>query len=86
MPASIAAAGVFAAPVDPVAALPDGKAMIPSDAQRVGWWSAGSAPGDPAGSVVLVGHLDTLAGGLGVFYHLLHLTAGQRLVVKDTTG
>lgn len=79
-------AGAFIAPVDPMAALPDGQLMIPSDAQRVGWWSAGSAPGDPFGSVVLVGHLDTPKGGLGVFYHLLNLTAGQRLVVKDSTG
>lgn len=86
VPSSLEAAGRFSAPVDPVAATPDGKLMIPADAQRVGWWSGGSAPGDFAGSVVLVGHLDTPTGGLGVFYQLLHLTAGQALVVKDTTG
>lgn len=86
VPASLVAPGLFTAPVDPVAALPDGQLMIPSDVQRIGWWSAGSAPGDTTGSVVIVGHLDTPEGGLGVFYHLLNLTAGQRLVVKDASG
>lgn len=86
VPSSLEATGVFSTPVDPVAALPGGQLMIPTDAQRVGWWSAGAAPGDAEGSVVLVGHLDTPRGGLGVFYHLLDLTAGQPLVVKDSTG
>lgn len=73
-------------PTDPIGALPDGRLVIPDDPSRVGWWSGGAAPGDVAGSVVLVGHLDSATHGLGVFAALLDVTLGEPLVVSDSSG
>jgi hypothetical protein len=59
---------------------------IPSDVRTVGWWTGGAAPGDPSGSVLLVGHIDSATQGLGVFAVLPSLSPGQRITVTDVEG
>ncbi len=73
------------APVDAVGASEDGAVVVPPDGARTGWWSPGSAPADPDGSVVLVGHVDTAAGP-GALFRLREAEVGQDVVVTDASG
>lgn len=62
----------------------DGSLLVPDDPSRVGWWTGGGRPGDPYGSVVLAGHVDSRAYGLGVFAELTRARRGD--VVALGTG
>jgi LPXTG-site transpeptidase (sortase) family protein len=55
----------------------------PRDPGVVGWWSDGAAPGEPRGSVVLVGHTVRNKGG-GVFDDIGDLTRGDALKVEGS--
>jgi hypothetical protein len=66
-----------AAPVVPVGLHPDGALVIPEDVRTVGWWTGGSEAGEAFGSVVVAGHVDSAAQGIGVFAALRRLTPGQ---------
>jgi hypothetical protein len=57
------------APVAPTADTHTG-IQSPADVSTVGWWVAGAAPEDPAGTTVLVGHVDAWDQGPGALYHL----------------
>lgn len=74
------------ADVVPVGALSTGDLQIPADPAVVGWWAAGAAPGDPAGTVVMAGHLDSKEYGLGFFARLAQLQIGQTITVTDCAG
>jgi hypothetical protein len=65
------------APVVPVEAGADGALTIPADPARVGWWSGGARPGDPYGSVVIAGHIDSRRYGLGVLAEVVRARPGQ---------
>jgi hypothetical protein len=65
------------APVVPVGLHPDGALVVPDDVGTVGWWTGGSRPGEPFGSVVVAGHVDSAARGIGVFAQLKRLGPGQ---------
>jgi len=73
------------APVDAVGASEGGAVVVPDDGARTGWWAPGSAPADPDGSVVLVGHVDTAAGP-GALFRLREAEVGQDVVVTDASG
>lgn len=74
------------APVVPIGAGPDGELAIPDEPRTVGWW-VGSAPaGDPRGSTVLAGHIDSAGGGLGALSVLGNLPPGTRIVLTDVFG
>src|SRR4051794_31484489 len=47
------------APVVPVDVDADGAVGVPDPPTTVGWWSAGARPGEAAGTVVIVGHIDS---------------------------
>ena len=72
------------APVVPVGLHPDGALVVPDDVRAVGWWTGGSRVGEPFGSVVIAGHVDSAARGIGVFAQLKRLVPGQ--VVQLGTG
>lgn len=78
--------GRASVPLDPVGVAGDGGIDIPDDPSRAGWWAAGSAPGDPLGSTVLVGHLDSATHGLGAFAALLDISLGDEVSILDSTG
>jgi LPXTG-site transpeptidase (sortase) family protein len=59
-----------------------GQLQVPSKAQRVGWWDGGAQAGDPFGSVVLAGHVDTKTEGLGFFARLLDVRRGEVVVLN----
>lgn len=65
------------APVVPVGLHPDGALVVPDDVRTVGWWTGGSRAGEPFGSVVVAGHVDSAARGIGVFAQLKRLEPGQ---------
>lgn len=70
----------------PVGVTPDGQAEVPSDGGVVGWYRFGPPPGAPAGSAVLVGHVDTADGRLGQFAKLTRADPGDRIVVERGGG
>jgi LPXTG-site transpeptidase (sortase) family protein len=61
-----------------------GQLQVPSMAQRVGWWDGGAEAGDPFGSVVLAGHVDTKTEGLGFFARLLDVRRGEVVVLNGS--
>jgi LPXTG-site transpeptidase (sortase) family protein len=77
VPARVVLADGTVAPVVPVGLRADGSLVIPDDVRTVGWWTGGSKAGEAFGSVVIAGHVDSAARGIGVFAELKHLSAGQ---------
>lgn len=73
------------APVVSVATGPDGVLHPPADVTQIGRWAGGAAPGDPDGTVVLTGHLDSRTGGKGALYSVGRARPGQEITVGDTT-
>jgi hypothetical protein len=71
------------APVVPVGLHPDGALVVPDDVRTVGWWTGGSRAGEPFGSVVVAGHVDSAARGIGVFAQLRGLVPGQVVQLAD---
>ncbi|MGH2933751.1 MAG: sortase domain-containing protein [Gaiellaceae bacterium] len=59
---------------------------IPSDIHRVGWWRDGAAPGDAAGAVLVAGHVDSAAGGVGAFFPLRDARAGDAVELETASG
>lgn len=86
VPTELRLAGRLRVPLDPVGVSTDGNVEIPGDPSHAGWWAAGPAPGDPAGSTVLVGHLDSATRGLGAFAALLDVSLGDEVQVIDASG
>ncbi|WP_162606310.1 class F sortase [Jiangella asiatica] len=73
-------------PLEPVSMLPDGSMELPAPPHVGGWWAPGAAPGDPAGTVVVAGHVDTAEHGAGIFAHLAGLPVGEPISVATTDG
>lgn len=63
---------------------PDGTLEVPSDFSQSGWWTGGSAPGEP-GPAVIAGHVDSRSGP-AVFYYLRDLSPGDLITVSDENG
>ena len=68
------------APVVPVAVGGDGALGVPDDPSVVGWWAGA---GD---TVVLDGHVDTVAQGPGVLFRLVDLASGDSITVRGADG
>ena len=49
---------------------PSGAMAIPRNVQTTGWYRWGPAPGSAAGSIVVVGHVDSAIQGVGAFFTL----------------
>lgn len=64
----------------------DGALAVPGDPGEVGWWIGGAAPGDPQGTVVLDGHVDTARSGAGALFGLADLAPGAQVVVTTSAG
>jgi hypothetical protein len=70
-------------PVRPAETRPDGLLDVPADIRAAGWWKGGSRLGDPFGSVLLAGHVDSVTQGLGPYAELLSLRGGERVRVRS---
>ncbi|WP_420111060.1 class F sortase [Pseudactinotalea sp.] len=63
---------------------PDGTMEVPSDWDRVGWFSGGGRPGG-RGPTVMAGHVDSPTQA-AVFYRLTELEVGDVVEVTDVEG
>lgn len=75
VPTEVVLADDERAPVEPAATV-DGELVVPEDARRLGWWDGSAAAGDPFGSTVIAGHVDSDKEGLGFFARLLDIEKG----------
>jgi hypothetical protein len=64
----------------------DGVLQPPSRVREAGWWRGGAAVGDPAGTVVLAGHVDGAGQGRGAFATLRQVRPGQIVRVRTADG
>ena len=72
-------------PVLAVGTRSNGVLDVPDDVTRLGWWEGGSRIGDPFGSVLVAGHVDSTTQGLGPAAVLLEVDAGQDVVVRTAS-
>lgn len=70
-----------AATVQPAATV-DGELVVPENVRHVGWWDGSAWAGDPFGSTVIAGHVDSATGGLGFFARLLDVRRGETVVLR----
>ena len=59
---------------------------VPEDPLDVGWWTGSAESGAPVGTTVLDGHVDSAQLGLGAFYRLRDLVAGDAVQVTLQSG
>ncbi|WBQ04812.1 class F sortase [Kribbella sp. CA-293567] len=64
------------------AATVGGQLVVPEHVRRVGWWDGGAQAGDPFGSVVIAGHVDSAKEGVGFFARLLKAKPGEVVVLR----
>jgi len=60
----------------------DGELKVPEQVRHVGWWDGSSYAGDPFGSTVIAGHVDSATEGLGFFARLLRVEMGDTITLK----
>lgn len=68
--------------VEPVPSV-DGVLQVPADVSQVGWWDGGAEAGDPFGSTVIAGHVDSATQGLGIFAQLLLIQVGDQVTLRS---
>ena len=71
--------------MDPAGVDEAGVLEVPADPARLGWWTGGALAGEPFGSVVLAGHVDSQTLGLGVLVELLETPPGAEVTISDET-
>ncbi len=81
----IADAGILAG-IDPVGVGQDGSMVIPTNADRVGWYQYGPAPGAAGGSAVLAGHVDSRRQGRGAMFALRWVEVGAPVRIRLADG
>jgi LPXTG-site transpeptidase (sortase) family protein len=81
VPTEVVLPGGAQAPVVSAGTVGD-QLQVPSGARRVGWWDGGAEAGDPFGSIVLAGHVDTKTEGLGFFARLRKAEPGEYVVLR----
>ena len=81
VPERIGLPGGASAAVVPVATVRR-ELVVPEDSDRVGWWDGSSYVGDPYGSTVIAGHVDTFDRGIGFFFRLWNIKVGERVVLS----
>ncbi len=71
------------APVEPVVSA-DGVLVVPEQPTTVGWWSASARPGSGRGPIVIDGHVDSAALGVGALFRLSDLNAGATIRIETS--
>jgi hypothetical protein len=80
----IASLGIDASVVASGIDIARGVLGVPADIHELGWWADGAAPGDPSGSIVIAGHIDSATAGAGALFSLN--TARPGTVIQVTTA
>ena len=83
VPEQVVLPGGASAPVLPATTV-NGQLQVPAEAQRVGWWDGGAEAGDPFGSVVLAGHVDSKTERFGYFARLRRVQVGEVVVLNGS--
>lgn len=60
-----------------------GVLLVPDDIGRAGWWDGSSRIGDPFGSIVVAGHVDSFTQGIGRFAELLDMHPGDEVRLES---
>jgi LPXTG-site transpeptidase (sortase) family protein len=63
------------------AATVDGVLKVPEDVRHVGWWDGSAWAGEPFGSTVIAGHVDSATEG-GFFARLLRIRVGDTITLQ----
>ena len=74
------------APVLPVSVGPDGLLGVPDNPRQLGWWSGSDRPGMPSGNLVIDGHVDSAALGLGALFRLREARPGDDVLLTNAAG
>ncbi len=64
----------------------DGQMALPDDVSVIGWYRFGASPGDPTGSAVLGGHVDSDVYGTGPLAQLAAVEVGASIEVIGADG
>ncbi len=87
VPVAVTVGGTaISAPVTAVGVDRTGDVEIPEQVTTVGWYRFSARPGAPAGSTVLVGHVDSAEQGEGAFFRLHTAAAGATVTVRTASG
>ena len=70
------------APVTAAGVTSGGDLAVPEDPSRLGWWIGSARPGDPRGTVLVAGHVDTARDGKGALFRLEDLPLGATIEVR----
>ena len=81
MPESVVLPGNAAAEVMPAETV-DGELRVPEQVRHVGWWDGSSYAGDPFGTTVIAGHVDSATEGVGFFARLLRVKVGEKVALS----
>lgn len=82
VPTAVRLPGTDRLEVVPVGTREDGLLDVPSDVDLLGWWEGSARVGDPFGSVLLAGHVDSEDEGLGPSARLLTVERGDEVEVR----
>jgi LPXTG-site transpeptidase (sortase) family protein len=64
------------------AATVDGLLRVPENVRHVGWWDGSARAGEPFGSTVIAGHVDSDTGGIGFFARLRRIEVGDTVTLR----
>ena len=60
----------------------DGLLAVPETVDHVGWWDGSAWAGEPFGSTVIAGHVDSATEGVGFFARLLGIKVGDTITLR----
>jgi LPXTG-site transpeptidase (sortase) family protein len=81
IPERLTLSGNASAAVLPAATV-DGVLRVPENVRHVGWWDGSARAGEPFGSTVIAGHVDSDTGGIGFFAGLLRAKVGDTVTLR----
>jgi LPXTG-site transpeptidase (sortase) family protein len=86
IPKQLTLPGKASAEVLPAATV-GGVLKVPENVQHVGWWDGSAHAGEPFGSTVIAGHVDSATEGIGFFARLLRVKVGDTITLRaDSHG
>ena len=81
IPKQVTLPGRATAAVLPAATV-GGMLKVPENVRKVGWWDGSARAGEPFGSTVIAGHVDSRTGATGFFARLLGIKVGDTITVR----
>jgi LPXTG-site transpeptidase (sortase) family protein len=81
IPEQVTLPGPASAAVLPAATV-GGTLKVPVNVRQVGWWDGSARAGEPFGSTVIAGHVDSRTGAIGFFARLLRIKVGDTVTVR----